>query len=91
MDKAVLRGVLLLVDSAVSLALASYSWGFELKLGVPTPGTYLSERIFGASQPGSIMGYVIVRVAIDWVFKFSSTGKSGCILGQVLTLAAKQS
>jgi hypothetical protein len=73
MDKAVLRGMLLLADAVVSLALALYSLGFE-KLGIPTPGMHLSYAVFPPGQSNSMMGWFIVRTATDWAFWFLMFG-----------------
>lgn len=81
MDKAVLRGLLLLADAAVSLALALYSLGFE-QLGIPTQGLYLSAAIFPTSSPNSMMEWFIVRTATDWVFWF-------VVIGALYLLLAK--
>lgn len=87
MDKSVLRGVLLLANALVSLALALYSLGFE-KLGIPTPGMHLSYVVFPPGQSNSMMGWFIVRTATDWLFWFVVIGALYLLLAKLKRIMA---
>jgi hypothetical protein len=54
----------------ISAALALLSWNMEYKVGIVTPGRIAAEIVFPIGQHNSILGYIALRIVVDWIFWF---------------------
>lgn len=66
-----MRALIAVAGFAISLALALLGWGLELKFGITTLGAYVAGELFPYGKHNSIFGYIVLRLAVDWIFWFA--------------------